>query len=208
METPQKSSKPLIYLIIIALLMLGILGAVYYYMTIRTQGSNELDELSQKIEANIKRESTITQSQLDSKDAQIQLLKAQNLKKEQDNLVNQFAYSIKPKEKIVAQCNDMKIGKWKMPKNCLDELKSGVLAMVQNDNKIVAFEISGIVDTLPYGGTSPELKQEGLASFRAKEAISIVSEYMPQVAAFEGLSQQKPRERGFVVRAFYVQHQE
>ena len=207
MEQSQKKSKSLTTLIIIALLLLGTLGGVYYYMTML--GSGELDELSEKIEANLKQEATIAQSELDSKDSQIKLLKAQsqNLKKDQDNLAAKLAYTIKPKEKIVAQCTSMKIGKWQMPKSCLDELTSGVLEMIASDNKIVAFEISGVVDTLPYGGTSPELKQEGLASFRAREAIIAVSSQMPSVAAFEGLSQQKPKERGFIIRAFYVESQ-
>uniref|UniRef100_UPI002FE3D262 hypothetical protein n=1 Tax=Helicobacter typhlonius TaxID=76936 RepID=UPI002FE3D262 len=165
------------------------------------------EDISEKIESNLLQQEKIEKSELDSKDTQIQRLKAQTkaLKKEQESTPVKLRYSIKPKDKIVARCVNMKIGRWGMPKNCTEELTSGIVAMTRADNKIVAFEISGVVDNLPYAGLSPELKQEGLASFRAREAIYIVSKRMPNVAAFEGLSQQKANQRGFVVRAYYVE---
>ena len=171
------------------------LGSVYYY--IATDSDILLEDISEKIE----------KSELDSKDTQIQRLKAQTkaLKKEQESTPVKLRYSIKPKDKIVARCVNMKIGRWGMPQECFSELSSGIIDMIQKDNKIVAFEVSGIVDNLPYAGSSPELKQEGLASFRAREAIYVVGKKLPNVAVFEGLSQQKARERGFVVRAFYVE---
>ncbi|WP_334084011.1 hypothetical protein [Helicobacter typhlonius] len=190
----RNSSKIKIFLIFV-LLLLVTLGSVYYY--IATDSDILLEDISEKIE----------KSELDSKDTQIQRLKAQTkaLKKEQESTPVKLRYSIKPKDKIVARCVNMKIGRWGMPKNCTEELTSGIVAMARADNKIVAFEISGVVDNLPYAGLSPELKQEGLASFRAREAIYIVSKRMPNVAAFEGLSQQKANQRGFVVRAYYVE---
>ena len=183
------------FFLIFVLLLLVTLGSVYYY--IATDSDILLEDISEKIE----------KSELDSKDTQIQRLKAQTkaLKKEQESTPVKLRYSIKPKDKIVARCVNMKIGRWGMPKNCTEELTSGIVAMARADNKIVAFEISGVVDNLPYAGLSPELKQEGLASFRAREAIYIVSKRMPNVAAFEGLSQQKANQRGFVVRAYYVE---
>ncbi|WP_334090209.1 hypothetical protein [Helicobacter typhlonius] len=190
----RNSSKIKIFLIFVLLLLVA-LGSVYYY--IATDSDILLEDISEKIE----------KSELDSKDTQIQRLKAQTkaLKKEQESTPVKLRYSIKPKDKIVARCVNMKIGRWGMPKNCTEELTSGIVAMARADNKIVAFEISGVVDNLPYAGLSPELKQEGLASFRAREAIYIVSKRMPNVAAFEGLSQQKANQRGFVVRAYYVE---
>ncbi|TLD87383.1 MULTISPECIES: hypothetical protein [Helicobacter] len=190
----RNSSKIKIFLIFVLLLLVA-LGGVYYY--IAADSDILLEDISEKIE----------KSELDSKDTQIQRLKAQTkaLKKEQESTPVKLRYSIKPKDKIVARCVNMKIGRWGMPKNCTEELTSGIVAMARADNKIVAFEISGVVDNLPYAGLSPELKQEGLASFRAREAIYIVSKRMPNVAAFEGLSQQKANQRGFVVRAYYVE---
>ncbi len=200
----RNSSKIKIFLIFVLLLLVA-LGGVYYY--IAADSDISLEAISEKIESNLLQQEKIEKSELDSKDTQIQRLKAQTkaLKKEQESTPVKLRYSIKPKDKIVARCVNMKIGRWGMPKNCTEELTSGIVAMTRADNKIVAFEISGVVDNLPYAGLSPELKQEGLASFRAREAIYIVSKRMPNVAAFEGLSQQKANQRGFVVRAYYVE---
>ncbi|AAP77894.1 hypothetical protein LS66_000180 [Helicobacter sp. MIT 03-1614] len=200
----RNSSKIKIFLIFVLLLLVA-LGGVYYY--IAADSDISLEDISEKIESNLLQQEKIEKSELDSKDTQIQRLKAQTkaLKKEQESTPVKLRYSIKPKDKIVARCVNMKIGRWGMPKNCTEELTSGIVAMARADNKIVAFEISGVVDNLPYAGLSPELKQEGLASFRAREAIYIVSKRMPNVAAFEGLSQQKANQRGFVVRAYYVE---
>ncbi|CUU40233.1 hypothetical protein [Helicobacter typhlonius] len=200
----RNSSKIKIFLIFVLLLLVA-LGGVYYY--IAADSDISLEDISEKIESNLLQQEKIEKSELDSKDTQIQRLKAQTkaLKKEQESTPVKLRYSIKPKDKIVARCVNMKIGRWGMPKNCTEELTSGIVAMTRADNKIVAFEISGVVDNLPYAGLSPELKQEGLASFRAREAIYIVSKRMPNVAAFEGLSQQKANQRGFVVRAYYVE---
>lgn len=203
----RKSSKAKFYLIGFALLLLATLCGVYYYMVEFSKHS--LEEVSQSIESKLLTQENIAkQSELDSKDSQIKLLKAQtdNLKKQQNNTSLNLRYSIKPKDKIVAHCVNMKIGHYAMPQNCRNELREGIVEILKQDNTIVAFEISGIVDTRPYAGLSPELKQEGLASFRAKEAIMVATQQMPSVAAFEGLSQQKPNQRGFVVRAFYVEN--
>lgn len=203
----RKSSKAKFYLIGFALLLLATLGGVYYYMV--EFSTHSLEEVTQNIESKLLEQDNIAkQSQLDSANSQIKLLKAQkeSLQKQQDNAPMKLRYSIKPKDKIVAHCVNMKIGRYTMPKNCSESLKSGINEIIKQDNTIVAFEISGIVDTRPYAGLSPELKQEGLASFRAKEAIMIATHQMPSVAAFEGLSQQGANQRGFVVRAFYVEN--
>lgn len=203
----RKSSKAKFYLIGFALLLLATLGGVYYYMV--EFSTHSLEKVTQNIESKLLEQDNIAkQSQLDSANSQIKLLKAQkeSLQKQQDNAPMKLRYSIKPKDKIVAHCVNMKVGRYTMPKNCNDELKSGINEIIKQDNTIVAFEISGIVDTRPYAGRSPELKQEGLASFRAKEAIMIATQQMPSVAAFEGLSQQRANQRGFVVRAFYVEN--
>ena len=203
----RKSSKAKFYFIGFAILLLMSLGGVYYYMV--EFSTHSLEKVTQNIESKLLEQDNIAkQSQLDSANSQIKLLKAQkeSLQKQQDNAPMKLRYSIKPKDKIVAHCVNMKIGRYTMPKNCSESLKSGINEIIKQDNTIVAFEISGIVDTRPYAGRSPELKQEGLASFRAKEAIMIATHQMPSVAAFEGLSQQRANQRGFVVRAFYVEN--
>ncbi|MCH5313115.1 MAG: hypothetical protein J1E28_01770 [Helicobacter sp.] len=205
----RKSGKAKWYFLCSLILLLAVLGGGYYYMVAYSPAT--LEDVTQSIQTRLMQQeedkNILQQSELDAKDKQIELLKAQSnaLKKERDNVSVKLKYSIKPKDKIVAHCKNMKIGRWKMPQNCFDELSAGIMDMVAKDNKIVAFEISGIVDNLPYAGSSPELKQEGLASFRAREAIYIVGKKLPNVAVFEGLSQQKAMERGFIVRAFYVE---
>lgn len=201
-----KSSKARLYLILFVLVVLAALGGVYYYA--KEFSKHSLDEISHSVESSRAQQEVIMQSELDAKDSQIKQLKAESesLKQQQDSAPMKLRYSIKPKDKVVAHCVDMKVGRYAMPKKCHDELALGIAEMTKNDYSIVAFEVSGIVDTRPYAGLSPELKQEGLASFRAKEAIIIASRQMPSVVAFEGLSQQKPNQRGFVVRAFYVEH--
>lgn len=202
----RKSSKIKFYFYSFILMLLIVLGCVYYYMV--AFSSTSIEEVSEKLQSSLTTQDSIThKSELDAKDKQIELLKAQSdaLKKERDNVSVKLKYSIRPKDRIVAHCVDMKIGRWKIPQHCLNELTSGIVDMIHKDNKIVAFEVSGVVDNLPYAGLSPELKQEGLASFRAREAIYVVSKKLPNVAVFEGISRQKARERGFVVRAFYVE---
>lgn len=199
----QKSSSKF-WLFMLAIILLAALAGMFYYVL--TNKSS--DELLHSLQTNIEKNSQVAKnSTIDLQNEQIKQLKSQNatLKQEQNAITSKLLYSIKPKDRVVALCNNMKIGKWKMPKECHNALIEGVKAFINEDNKIVAFEISGIVDNLAYAGTQPELKQEGLASFRAKEAMLEVSKKMPNIAVFEGLSQQKDNKRGFVVRAYYVE---
>lgn len=108
----RNSSKIKIFLIFVLLLLVA-LGGVYYY--IAADSDILLEDISEKIE----------KSELDSKDTQIQRLKAQTkaLKKEQESTPVKLRYSIKPKDKIVARCVNMKIGRWGMPKTALKSLQ-------------------------------------------------------------------------------------
>lgn len=110
---------------------------------------------------------------------------------------------IKPQETLVSECSVLPVGKWSLNQKCQQTLAENLKRTLE-DKRVVAIEVSGVVDTRPYGGSSPELKQEGLASFRAKEAILFVQKNAPNIAVFEGLSQQIPNKRGFVVKAYYV----
>lgn len=204
-QTPRNQGSPRLILLLFLLATLAILGGIYYYIL---ASRDALDEAGESVKEQIMRDENIAQkSQLDAKDAQIERLKSENKasKNSQNALALKLKYTIKPKEKVVAHCKSMQIGRWNMPKECANELTSGIKEILAQDNRIVAFEISGLVDNLPYGGFSPELKQEGLASFRAKEAITIAAKTLPNVATFEGLSQQKAQQRGFIVRAYYVE---
>ena len=91
-----------------------------------------------------------------------------------------------------------------MPKKCEEDILNAVQRLIDANNELIAIEVSGIVDGNPYSGPSAELKQEGLASFRAREGIISIMRGYSNVAAFEGPSQQVRGKRGFQVKAYYL----
>ena len=88
---------------------------------------------------------------------------------------------------------------------CLLSLATKIGNELEKDKKVVAFEIQGIVDNNPYKGLSPELKQEGLASFRAWNAIREINKKIPNATAFEGPSLQLKDKRGYRIKAYFVE---
>lgn len=120
------------------------------------------------------------------------------------NTMQKLRYTIKPKQQIIAECFSMEIGRWDIPKNCLLSIETKVDKELQNDKRVVAFEVQGIVDTNPYRGLSPELKQEGLASFRAWNAIRAINAKIPNATVFEGPSLQLENKRGYSIKAYFV----
>lgn len=124
---------------------------------------------------------------------------------QQNNALTNIRYAIKPKKQIVAECFAMDIGEWKIPKNCLLSIATNVNKELSDDISVVAFEVQGIVDTNPYRGLSPELKQEGLASFRALEAIREINKKIPNAVVFEGPSMQLQDKRGYSIKAYFVE---
>ncbi|MCH5322184.1 MAG: hypothetical protein J1E31_01205 [Helicobacter sp.] len=129
----------------------------------------------------------------------------EQMKKDRQTITNNMRFSIKPKKQIVTECYSMVRGEWKIPQACLLSIATKVNAELANDKRVVAFEVSGIVDSVPYGGLSPELKQEGLASFRAWEAIREINRKIPTATAFEGASIQSPDKRGYSIKAYFVE---
>lgn len=120
-------------------------------------------------------------------------------------MVASLKYTIKPNNADIYLCSNMRNGRWNMPKKCEDEILSAVQRLIDANNELIAIEVSGIVDVNPYSGPSAELKQEGLASFRAREGIIAIMRGYSNVAAFEGPSQQARGKRGFQVKAYYLQ---
>lgn len=114
-------------------------------------------------------------------------------------------YTIKPNNADIYFCGNMRNGRWIMPKKCEEEILNAVQRLIDANNELIAIEVSGIVDGNPYSGPSAELKQEGLASFRAREGIIAIMRGYSNVAAFEGPSQQARGKRGFQVKAYYLQ---
>ncbi|RAX54910.1 hypothetical protein CCY99_01850 [Helicobacter sp. 16-1353] len=121
------------------------------------------------------------------------------------NTISQLQYTIKPINQNIVTCHTMRNGRWVMPESCAKDIVESVQNLINTNKELIALEVSGIVDNNPYAGPSAELKQEGLASFRAREAIGLVTRNFSNVAVFEGLSIQAPDKRGFEIKAYYLQ---
>lgn len=119
--------------------------------------------------------------------------------------ISSLKYTIKPNDADIFSCVNMKNGRWDMPKKCGGDILNAVQRLIDNNAELIAIEVSGIVDNNPYAGPSAELKQEGLASFRAREGIIAIMRGFSNVAAFEGPSMQLHNKRGFQVKAYYLQ---
>lgn len=119
--------------------------------------------------------------------------------------VSQLQYTIKPLNKNITNCHTMRNGKWVMPESCGKDIVESVQNLIDTNKELIALEVIGIVDNNPYAGPSAELKQEGLASFRAREAIRLITRNFSSIAVFEGLSIQAPNKRGFEIKAYYLQ---
>lgn len=120
------------------------------------------------------------------------------------NTITALKYAIVPNNADIFVCNSMRNGKWSMPKDCKDSALNAVQKLIDDNNELIALEVSGIVDSNPYAGPSAELKQEGLASFRAREAIGAIIRAYSNVAVFEGISMQENNKRGFQIKAYYL----
>lgn len=118
--------------------------------------------------------------------------------------ISRLQYSIKPLNRNIATCYSLPNGKWALPNKCRDNIVRAVRELIASNSEIIALEISGVVDSNPYSGPSAELKQEGLASFRAREAIRLLTISFSEVAVFEGLSIQEMGKRGVEVKAYYL----
>lgn len=185
------------------LILFGTLAGVAYYFFIFKQelkhqetdsGVFETVEVKKLVE------------QIKVKNSQIKVLQDENalLRGEVSNITQRLKYAIKPKAQFVSECYEARIGDWKLPQKCFNELNRNLTQLLQSDKRILVLEVIGVVDEKKYAGRSPELKQEGLASFRAKNVIERLRRDFPQIVTFEGLSLQQPQKRGFAVRAYYV----
>lgn len=212
------------FLLLIVVLILLILGGGYYFLT-QPSGTILIDKAKQTLGFSLsKNENTHNNTEL-AKDDEIKRLQEALYQKEREvanlaqsvkglgnsvreiqsqNTATKLRYTIKPKKQIIAECFSMEIGKWDIPRSCLLSIATKVNAELENDKRVVAFEIQGIVDTNPYRGLSPELKQEGLASFRAWSAIREINTKLPNATAFEGPSLQLANKRGYRIKAYFV----
>lgn len=205
----KRESNTRFYVVLFLCLLAVVAGSVYYAFTLQESKTHPPAE-SRLIP--IQEERSYTSAELErlklelaSKQKQLERL-SENLNEAKAPAVNlKLAYAIKPKERVIAECYTMEVGKWELPENCALSLAANVNSELEADKRVVAFEVQGIVDTTPYGGLSPELKQEGLASFRAREAIRAVEAKIPHAVVFEGLSIQESDRRGYRLKAYFVE---
>lgn len=194
------------------LILFGALGGVaYYYFVVKNDNNPfSLEETKKPAQVSSTEHQELNQliEQIKDQKGQIQALKEENasLKSQnQESITERLSYVIKPKSKFVAECYNANLGQWKIPATCARELKANLSKLLQSDKRILVLEVIGIVDERQYGGRSPELKQEGLASFRAKAVMMQLQRDFPNVLIFKGLSAQEKMKRGFSVRAYYAQ---
>lgn len=192
------------------LILFGALGGVaYYYFVIKTDKNPfSLEETkTQTLVSNINhQEFNELLEQVEDQKGQIQALQEENANlKAQKSITERLKYIIKPKSQFVVECYNANLGQWKIPENCARQLKANLTQLLQSDKRILVLEIIGVVDEKQYSGRSPELKQEGLASFRAKAVMMQLRKDFPNVLTFKGLSTQEKMKRGFSVRAYYAQ---
>lgn len=194
------------------LILLGALGGVgYYYFMKHKQTTKEL-LASKEVALQVKSEPTSQEideliKQIGIKNSQIKVLQDENaiLKKQASSMTQKLSYVIKPQNKLVVECYNAQKGRWNIPQECAKVLVVNIQNLLKENKKIVALEVSGVVDNQQYSGFSPELKQEGLASFRARNVIEYLRKSLPNITTFEGLSVQKPDKRGYFIRAYYIQ---
>lgn len=194
------------------LILLGALGGVgYYYFMKHKQTAKEL-LTPKEVAPQVKSEPTSQEideliKQIGIKNSQIKVLQDENaiLKKQASSMTQKLSYVIKPQNKLVVECYNAQKGRWNIPQECAKVLIVNIQNLLKENKKIVALEVSGVVDNQQYSGFSPELKQEGLASFRARNVIEYLRKSLPNITTFEGLSVQKPDKRGYFIRAYYIQ---
>lgn len=194
------------------LILLGALGGVgYYYFMKHKQTAKEL-LTPKEVAPQVKNEPTSQEideliKQIGIKNSQIKVLQDENaiLKKQASSMTQKLSYVIKPQNKLVVECYNAQKGRWNIPQECAKVLIVNIQNLLKENKKIVALEVSGVVDNQQYSGFSPELKQEGLASFRARNVIEYLRKSLPNITTFEGLSVQKPDKRGYFIRAYYIQ---
>lgn len=204
--------------VILTVVVLAVVTYIFFYNSEPTYDNSAVDEIALPVQAPVAESSTpsvdimpdsaivdsapITPIITDSTPA-VEFLPDSAVKK--PSTITSLKYTIKPNDMDIFSCTNFKNGKWAMPKNCAVDIVSAVQRLISNNAELIAIEVSGIVDNNPYSGPSAELKQEGLASFRAREGIIAIMRNFSSVAAFEGPSMQMPNKRGFQVKAYYLQ---
>lgn len=121
------------------------------------------------------------------------------------NMKSDLAKLKKPVSKFVAECYGMEIGDWNVDSQCIRQAQKTIGKMAEKYPGIIAWEVLPVVDSRPYKGLSPELKQEGLASFRAQAGIKLINKTLKkEVVAFKGMTIREDVKRGFIIKVHYL----
>lgn len=121
------------------------------------------------------------------------------------NMKMDLAKLKKPVSKFVAECYGMEVGTWNVDQECIRKAQKTIKRMAKKYSGIIAWEVLPVVDSRPYKGLSPELKQEGLASFRAQAGIKLIHDTLKkEVIAFKGMTIKEEVKRGFIIKVHYL----
>lgn len=200
----NKKAVMVLGIIIVMVVILALITYLFFYNERQSYDNTSIDEVMPPpiydVELPTNEEQIMPDSALDNVSQTIEPTAIAS-----QSSISSLKYTIKPNDADIFSCVNMQNGKWNMPKNCNSEIINAVQRLIDNNAELIALEVSGIVDNSPYAGPSAELKQEGLASFRAREGILAIMRGFSNVAAFEGPSMQSPNKRGFQVKAYYLQ---
>lgn len=139
-----------------------------------------------------------------------QKITIENLEAEIASLKDDIRYRMmqlpKPKAITVGECTTLPVGTWKLTPDCEMELKKAIAKVQNMMEHVIAWEIIPRVDFQAYGGMSPELKQEGLASYRANEVILKLDIILPEkVVKFKGFTLEDENKRGWKIKVYILE---
>lgn len=196
MENKENNSQNvgLSVLVIILFLLLFLSGVVIYYLYTQNKNQN-VSQIEEQRDALAKKVEQLERSQKSSSYASSQKSKLDKEIEEEPVMVVKDIK--KPKKIHLFSCLEFGIGAYKADARCENIAKSAKKMGYD------LYEIRGVVDTNPYAGLSPELKQEGLAGYRAKEGARLIEKDLPKESIlFQGFSTQKTQKRGFEVYGY------
>lgn len=180
-------------LVVILFLLLFLSGVVIFYLYTQTKGQN-VDEITEQRDALAKRVDELERGQnpvsanTQRDDISIEI---------EEKPVMVVKDIKKPKKVHLFSCLEFAVGSYRADERCENVAKSAKKMGYD------LYEIRGVVDNKPYAGLSPELKQEGLAGFRAKEGARLLEKELSNDSIlFQGFSTQKTQKRGFEVYGY------
>lgn len=211
-NTPQNSNNKVVIGVFIFLTFAIIGATVAYYFNVQKSVEKELAAKGEipeekKINQELARvyEERISSLMKKVEDQQNEIKRLSQMLGDSKNVTQSVTKIQKPKSIIVAECTDMSVGKWQITEKCKQDLLAGIENTLKNTKDILAWEVVPIVDERPYKGSSPELKQEGLASFRTKDARELLDNIDKEDSLiFKGLTLKIDQKRGFKLKAYHL----